>query len=116
MEETIWSLPCPSSHIFEGPYLRFLPGSVVLSFDIEELGERSVRFGGVVGFSFTEYNSCVDEHLRAYDKVVEIKDSKMLLELRANSRIQVSDVRHFRIFFDDVGCFDVLAKMFCDES
>lgn len=111
-ETTIWVLPCRSQDIVEGPEAVLGPGSLQIRYDTEEEGIRQLAFVGVLGMMFTESNACGTDHLRAYDKLLELQSSELLEQLRARSHAGVGDVHHYRIFFDDVGCYDVVAKSF----
>jgi len=54
---------------------------------------------------FTTWLLCTPDQIKAYDRLVESRDRGWL---SAVPRLP-PDVRHFRTFFDEVGCYDLLA-------
>lgn len=115
----IWRLPAPSQEFSEGPISTLDGGTLRIAYDYEtETGAYSwdeIRFEGVVASAFTQYRLCSVEQIRAYDTVVEVVGSRWL---RDNETIDAvpPDARHMRIFFDEIGCFDVIASDFVPSS
>jgi hypothetical protein len=55
------------------------------------------------------YSSCAADQARAYDRLIKVDPSDMLANLKgAASRF----LQHFRIYFDESGCLDVIADDF----
>jgi hypothetical protein len=110
--ETIWLLPHKSQEFNEGPRARFELGQLTLAYDYEtEDGSyrwEEVSFSGVAAFAFTGAAYCSEDQVAAYDKLEEVTDSPWRGGLRGLS----DDVRHYRIYFDDAGCYEVLAAAF----
>ena len=71
-----------------------------------------VRFRGVVATSFSPWPSCTPQQITAYDRLLVSTDSEWL-SLRAH---RGNKTRHFRVFFDEVGCYELLASDFALEG
>lgn len=88
---------------------------VVLTFDYETddgYRESSIGFRRVEAFSFTFYECCSPEQVGAYDKVILVDNSAWLSELRGRKVSDDGTTQHYRIFLDEVGCYDVIAGEF----
>ena len=113
MEEVVWSLPAPSQEFMQGPHILVSPGKVTLRWDSEsEIGTyewSSAEFSGVEAVTFTAHSSCTPDQARAYDRLVKIDPSDMLSSLRG---AHPKFLQHFRIYFDEIGCLDVVAEEF----
>lgn len=113
---SVWEFPCPSQEFEEGPQVILAADTVQLRYDCEvESGGYAwaqLLFQGVAGFSFTAVHSCLPEHVDAYDQVVEVSGSTWLQELLSRRPYEGPELRHYRVFFDDVGCYDVAAENF----
>ncbi len=113
MEEVLWSLPVPSQEFQQGPHILISPGKVTLRWDFEgESGDyewSSAEFTGVKAATFTAHSSCTPDQTRAYDRLIIVGPSDMLASLRgADPKV----LQHLRIYFDEVGCLDVVAEDF----
>lgn len=113
MEEVIWSLPTPSQEFMQGPHILISVGKVTLRWDFEgetgDYGWSSAEFTGVEAANFTAHDSCTPDQVRAYDRLVIVEPSDLLASLRgARSKF----LRHFRIYFDEIGCLDVAGEDF----
>jgi hypothetical protein len=113
MEEVVWSLPAPSQEFMHGPGILVTPGKVTLRWDSEtETGAyewSSADFTGVEAVTFTAHSSCTPEQARAYDRLVKVDPSDLLATLRGAGP---KFLQHFRIYFDEIGCLDVVAEEF----
>jgi hypothetical protein len=113
MEEVVWSLPAPSQEFMQGPHILVLPSKVILRWDSEtETGTyewASAEFTGVETVTFTAHSSCTPDQARAYDRLVKVDPSDMLANLRGAGP---KCLQHFRIYFDEIGCLDVVAEDF----
>lgn len=116
--KTIWELPCMSQEFLDGPQILMTRTTVTLKYDYETLtGEylwASMVFKGVFGFSFTTYRSCSVEQIRAYDKLVEVQSSDWVKELltRWPEYLETPLAHHYRIYFDDIGCYEIASTQF----
>jgi len=69
----------------------------------------SAEFAGVESVTFTAHSSCTPDQARAYDRLVKVDPSDTLPSPRgAGSKF----LQHFRIYFDEIGCLDVVAEEF----
>jgi hypothetical protein len=119
MSSIIWRSPVPSSGFLRGPRVELRPGrEIAIKFEFED-GEqtRSVElvFRGVVHYRTTYLPALEANMIRdAYDRVLDMGNSpeleKIASAMRANQRR--SDVRHFRLCFDDGPAFDFIASSF----
>lgn len=108
----IWQWDCPSQE-FEGiPRLMFVLDELILEYNYEGPDgayiPREAKFQGAVGYRFTASDHCTMEQLAAYDRLLEIKSSTWIADIQ-NPR---ENLRHYRVFFDDYGCYEVLASLF----
>jgi hypothetical protein len=112
MKHTIWTSPIASQEIVDGPEATIFHARAVIRFRGEDEGEwHQIGFSDVVKFVFTEFSSCTEEHLDAYDKLLDLEaDSQFARDAIATVRRDATGLRHFRIFFDDVGAYDVIAR------
>jgi hypothetical protein len=107
----IWTSPIASQEIIEGPEALLQPGKLVIRFRFEDDVWHELSFAEVLKFVFTEFGACTSEHVEAYDKLLDLgTESAFAREALAAARRAVSGLRHFRIFFDDVGAYDVVAR------
>ena len=117
-EETskIWELPCKSQEFQAPPSLTQRGDRLELTYDFEtESGQyqhATISFRGVESFSFTSFESCSPDQVAAYDEVVVVCASKWLKQLRSRRASEESLARHYRIFLDEVGCYEVVASEF----
>jgi len=112
MTTTVWDMPCKSQEFNEGPRLRQGPSTLALAYDFEtESGDyawEEVNFYGVVAFKFTAARYCTSDQIHAYDRLETVSESPWPLELADGP----TGLEHYRIFFDDIGCYEVLAGSF----
>lgn len=113
MTATVWQLPCMSQEFDQGPTIRQDTGDqLAIAYDFEQeagdYGWEEILFTGVVGFRYTASRYCSDEQVGAYDQVEAASDS----EWAAAVPDAPPGLRHLRIYFDDIGCYEVLATGF----
>ena len=119
---TLWEFPWLSQDCVEGPRIEQLvlsrdePSTVILHYDYEtESGEyawAAVKFCEVIAFKFTDYFSCTVDQLDALDEIAEVRNSKWLKKLLKVRREETPPVHHYRMFFDETGCYDIAAERF----
>ncbi len=63
-----------------------------------------------MAFCFTGFGACTKDHLVAYDKLVALGESDWLKQVRSQSHQDLDSARHYRIFIDEVGAYDVIAR------
>jgi hypothetical protein len=117
----VWNLPVLAQEFMEGPRVTFADARLVLEYDYEaESGEYKwsrIEFAGVRAVSFTAYVSCDEEQVKAYGKLIELADSGWLERLRRThfAATDNDQLHHYRIFLDEVGCYEVAATGFQAE-
>ncbi len=105
----VWRLPVRSQEMDDAPEAKLKYEALTLSYSVE--GKRAeIRFEGVVAFCFTQFRACTKEHVVAYDKLVAIGESDWLKQVRNEGRGSLEGAHHYRIFFDEVGAYDVIAR------
>ncbi len=106
-----WILPCKSQEFMEGPVLKHERSDLRIGYDCESLsGEyfwEDIIFTGVAAFRFTSHKARIPEHLAAYDRLLVAADSEWIASFSSDSRL-----RHWRIYFDEIGCYEVLGTGF----
>lgn len=117
----LWDLPVMSQEFRDGPTVTHQHGGLRLKYDYEtEAGEydwQEVMFRGVEACMFTAHDSCDEDQVDAYDVLVEVIDSPWVAELRKTRRIPMPpDIRHLRIYFDEIGCYEVVASEFIPSA
>jgi hypothetical protein len=110
---TVWEMPHLSQEFIKGPRLRRGPGErLVIAYDFErESGGydwEEFAFDGLIAYRFTEHRYCTAEQYDAYDELQEVSDSGWIDRMRDPPGY----IKHYRIYFDDIGCYEVLARTF----
>lgn len=110
--EEAWVMPFKSQEFSQGPELIQTLREVRLRLDHEtETGDyewSAIVFRGVHAIRFTAHASCTRDQVRAYDRLVRVQRSEWLEALPGAE----ADHHHFRIYFDEFGCYDVVAASF----
>ena len=113
-----FELPVPSTESIHDARLNQFGKVVILRFDYyrDSKAKRSgIRFGEVMALKTRGERACTSWHIRPYDKLTEVVDSEwaqqMMVELPSQYRSSFEH-RHFMIYLDSSGCFEVLAKDF----
>jgi hypothetical protein len=120
MSNIIWQSPVPSSGFLRGVSVQLRPRrEIALAFEFEDANEE-MHSGELVFSEVVHYRTTYMPALRAdvireaYDRVVDVGTSPELLEvvaaMEANRR--TTEVRHYRVCFDDGPCFDFIAAAF----
>jgi hypothetical protein len=109
-------LPFSTAECENGPEFEHRPGRVTLRYDAENddgIAWTILRFVIVVAARFTPEAACTPWMVEACSRVCEAEDSQWFRELRqaAANRGSVlpASARHFFIYCDHVGCWEVLA-------
>ena len=108
----LWTSPIASQEIQDGPELMVCPGRVVLRYRGEGQSDWiELRFKDILSVIFTEFAACTSEQVSAYDRLVDMGNSAGLAsEVIGTARRDTAGMRHFRIFLDDVGAYDIVAR------
>lgn len=111
MAKTLWTSPIASQEIVGGPEVLLRPGKLTIRFSSEDDIWYELSFVEVLQFTFTEFGACKSEHVDAYDKLLDLgTDSDIARRAFQGATRDVSTLRHFRVFFDDVGAYDIVAR------
>lgn len=116
---TILELPESTAQCEIGPEIRQSPGAISVRYDAEAEGGvswTSIRFGSALASRFTPECAITELMPEAYSRLCEIEHSTWLSELRARASAQHQIIppsqRHFMVFFDHVGCLEVVAESY----
>ncbi len=118
MTETqeVWRLAHPSQECELGPEATLTEATLTVRYDFENASGTyewtSFQFQGVSAFEFLREELCRPDQFKALDKLLEVGDSPWLRELRESRVPSAGDARHYRIYFDEYGCYEVLASAF----
>jgi len=111
--DVVWQLRAPSQEFESGPQLAREFDALKIRYDFEtDTGAyewEEVTFTGVVAFRFTDAAHCSPEQIGAYDKLQIVNSSAWPSQLDGPP---IDQVNHYRIYFDDVGCYEVLSRGF----
>lgn len=103
----LWTLPCPSQEFDQGPLVEHQFDRLVLRYDREgSTGEyiwEEIVFRGIEAYRFLTPPQCREEHLDAYDRLIEVAAFEWAPDAAG---------KHLRIYMDDVGCLDVLCSAY----
>lgn len=116
-KRVIWPLSPPPSAFTERVVLSHPGGDVQLQCTYERSGSMYVggfRFHRVRAYRFRAESHCTPWHIdEAYDTLVEIEASDWVRELLAAAPSEVRgqwNVRHFLIYVDSAGAYEVAAE------
>jgi hypothetical protein len=108
----VWLMPFKSQEFERGPELTQRRGDAALRLDYEtESGLYEllvVQFTGVEAIRFTAWRYCSPDQIHAYDRLQEVSASEWI----RGSPDLPGGIKHFRIFFDESGCYELLATGF----
>jgi len=124
MTTEYFNLAWPTSRTVIGPRLCLDSGALVVDYDFEQ-DDGSVKwiritFQDVLAFEYRQIVCCCAEDLDAYNRVVKYLGSEWLKEmlnrrqrfLGGQAGEDCNLYAHWRIYFDDAGCVDVIAQAF----
>jgi hypothetical protein len=115
-QRPVLQLPFSTAECDTGPILEHLPGRVTLRYDAE--GEHGVawtvlRFVMVLALRFTPDAACDAWMVEAYSRICEVEESVWLGDMRSTAAsrgiVLAASARHFFVYFDHIGCWEVLA-------
>jgi hypothetical protein len=113
----LFSLPCPSTAAVQGPTLLDEECGLALSLTCDDDGQAHplrVLFIKPRAFRKREETYCTAWHVQdTYDTVCEVTESEWVEELRRDAVPEWRDrwiMRHFSIYLDGFGCFEVVAE------
>jgi hypothetical protein len=125
MAQTLYLLPVPSTALLHGEKFHVLPGrTCALTCEYENDNDEPVSlkmfFEGVEAFKCTYYKACPVELIKAaYDKVVDLGASVWFSEITerlSGDVIDLPELHHLVIYFDDGPCYEFICKEFRAEK
>ena len=89
-------------------------GNATLTVHVAELSPVTIQFDHIRWHEFTASYNCSSEQVSsAYFKLVELVQSKRLIEFVANDMAAAKayrELHHYRIFLDESGCHELFAQ------
>lgn len=88
-------------------------GSAWLTIHVDEYGNKTIAFQKVRFYKFTSLYNCTPQMIKAYFNLFDLGNTDELLEYKKNDMAKLkpySDLKHFRIFLDETGCYDIFAE------
>lgn len=113
-----YELPVSSTESVTDATIHVRGRSVEIRFDYYRDGEprrTALCFKGAVSTKTRSERCCTSWHVKSYDVLREILESPWVEELRNDIAPRYRDefgARHFAIYFDSVGSFEILADDF----
>ena len=118
-------LPRPTSATVKGPTLQFESPTLIVAYDYERddgvIEWTRLVFNDVLAYEYRQIACCEAEHIIGYKAIKRFHESKWLAGVlkvwqeavgwQQWQQRQGGETRfqHFRVFFDDAGCVDVMA-------
>lgn len=113
-----FDLPSPSTESVTDASLHLYGRRAAIRFDylLDGKPRRSaLLFSGVAATRSRSERCCTSTHIKSFDALIEIVDSQWVKtqceEISEMYRAEFA-VRHYSIYFDSVGCFELLAEGF----
>lgn len=125
MNKIIFTLPVPSTALYESPeFQKRLGRECALVCDYEEetgtIITLTIIFENVEAYKATYYRACDLEIVRnAYDRIIDCGITTWLKGIQNNLAINGSenpDLSHFAIYFDDGPAYEFICKNFRIEK
>lgn len=108
------TLPVPSTSFLSDATFEHPGGEALLRFEFERDGvayRGGLRFEKVRAYRFRAEGHCTSWHVKdVYDTLAEVQDSDWVGELLAAEPAETWgrwEIRHFMIYVDSVGCFEI---------
>ena|ERR1700730_6799059 len=110
----IYKLPPFDTGRYERHEFLMSNGNATLTVHVAELSPLKIQFDRIRWHEFTALYNCSPEQVSsAYFKLVELVQSKRLIEFVCNDRATAKayrELHHYRIFLDESGCHEVFAQ------
>jgi hypothetical protein len=107
-------LPAFDSGQYEGCEFRISDGSAALSIRVAEQEPFTIYFSHVRWCEFTALPNCSADQIRsAYFKLVDLGSTdwrSAFSSADTSARKPYASLRHFRIFLEETGCYELLAE------
>lgn len=125
MKREEYNLPWPTSQTITGPKLCLDSLKLIVDYDFEDDDGSAkwtqITFRDVLSFEYRQVACCCAEDLDAYNQIVRYLDSDWLKAMMHRwrrflgdhaSESQEMSYAHWRMYFDDAGCVDIIARSF----
>lgn len=99
--------------LYSGCEFNHSDGKAWLTIHVDEVGNKTINFSGVRSFIFTVLPNCTAKMVEAYFALVDLGQTKELSAFVTNDQSNVKaydGLKHFRIFLDETGCYDIFAE------
>lgn len=110
--ELAWQMPHKSQEFERGPVFTLAGGRALLEYDYETTDGTyawaAILFERVSGVRFTPHELCTAAQISRYDRLVLIPNSPW----PGASRDEPTGPKHYAIYFDEIGCFEIAARSF----
>lgn len=107
-------LPAPSTSFTPDPLFESSGGEALLRFEWRRDGmpvRGGLRFEKVGAYRHRAERFCTAWHVEGvYDVLTEVVDSSWVTELRAAEYMETPGLRHFMLYVDSAGCYEVAAS------
>lgn len=107
-------LPAFDSGQYEGYEFRMSDGSAALSIRVAEQEPLTIHFSHVRWHEFTALPNCSADQIKsAYFKLVDLDSTywrSAFIGADTSARKAYSELRHFRIFLEETGCYELLVE------
>ena len=116
------NLPVRTDRTKEGPKFNFEFPVLFIDYDYEEddgsLIWVRIKFLNVLAYQFRQEPCCISEDIDANNVILKLIESRWLNEMRQRRSVYFGSqgsksdeglYAHWKIFFDNIGCLDVIA-------
>jgi hypothetical protein len=112
-----YQLPVPSTELVSDVKFEHVGGTAALLFEFDAKGRRThsrLEFYDVRAYRYRAELHCTAWQIEgAYDSLVEVGNSDWAQQLRDGTPTESQDqwqLRHYLIYFDSAGCYEILAS------
>lgn len=100
-----------AQNFLEAPRTLTKDSSLEIIYDYEmesgNYGEKSITFDGVEDYRHVDESNLVADMIKAYNSIAEVIDSSWL-----SNELISRGYKHYIIYFDEYGAYEVLAKTY----
>jgi hypothetical protein len=99
--------------LYAGCEFYHADGNGYITVHVDEYGNKTIEFKKIRFHRFTALPNCTSRQVSAYFELKEVERSEELAEYikkDQSSAKAYSSLRHFIIFLDETGCFEVFAE------
>ena len=111
--ETVVELGDFDTGLYSGCEFNHSDGGGWLTIHVDEIGNKTIKFDVIRFFQFTALPNCTPDMISAYFELVDLGETKELKSFIASDQSSTKsfdDLKHYRIFLDETGCYDIFAQ------